>query len=307
MQLQAVVLGQGVRPDGQRSRPTAFFPTPVEARNARDDLLRDVRNGLLPANDSMRVKAASSRSCEQRAGCRLNKHGRRYKALGGSRSRRRTGEPRGGGIRREKARRRPSPRRAVPGRRDGADPVRKQCADRSSMPCTRLYRWAQARELVSTIQPRWCNSRPWTQPRDRVATPDRDGEALGCAEPRDAVPFALAAYATARRAEIRHLRVEDVDLKLGVIYLGADERGRKCRPRSVPSDREAAMAVLRRHLLESGRPDARVCSARASNAADATAACFRSRRFRCGLMTPGIPRMRTVGPREEDRRENHRA
>jgi hypothetical protein len=36
--------------------------------------------------------------------------------------------------------------------------------------------------------------------------------------------------------EIRHARVEDVDLDLGVIYLGADDRGRKSRAaqRAVP-------------------------------------------------------------------------
>ncbi len=47
---------------------------------------------------------------------------------------------------------------------------------------------------------------------------------LGALDPADALPYALAVYATARRAEIRHARVEDVDLDLGVIYLGAEGR-----------------------------------------------------------------------------------
>ena len=71
----------------------------------------------------------------------------------------------------------------------------------------------------------------------------------------DALPFALAAYATARRAEIRHLRVGDVDLKLDVVYLGADEHGRKSRAaqRAVPIVRPLR-AVIRRALLKRGRP-----------------------------------------------------
>ena len=79
---------------------------------------------------------------------------------------------------------------------------------------------------------------------------------LGALEPRDALPYALAVYATARRAEIRHARVEDVDLDLGVIYLGADDRGRKSRAaqRAVPIVKPLA-AMIRRDLMRRGRPD----------------------------------------------------
>ena len=67
--------------DVQRSRITAFLPTPAAARNAREDLLRDVRNGMLPADESMRVHTPPSRrSCGgHELGVALNKHGRRYK------------------------------------------------------------------------------------------------------------------------------------------------------------------------------------------------------------------------------------
>ena len=95
------------------------------------------------------------------------------------------------------------------------------------------------------------------QPRDRVATPAEMARLLAALETADAMPFALAAYAPARRAEIRHLPVEDVDLKLGVIYLGVDQRGRKSRAaqRAVLIVKPLA-TLIRRHLLDSGRPEA---------------------------------------------------
>jgi len=71
----------------------------------------------------------------------------------------------------------------------------------------------------------------------------------------DALPYAIAAYATARRAEIRHAVVEDVDLDLEVIYLGADETGRKSRAaqRALPLVKPLAVLV-RRSLMARGRP-----------------------------------------------------
>jgi hypothetical protein len=60
--------------------------------------------------------------------------------------------------------------------------------------------------------------------------------------PRDALLFALAAYATARRAEIRHLRVEDVDLKLGVRDLGVDDRAARLSGRAASARASASGA-----------------------------------------------------------------
>jgi integrase len=83
------------------------------------------------------------------------------------------------------------------------------------------------------------------KPRDRVATPAvfsallaalshqtpaerRDGVERSPRDAlRDSVPFALAAYATARRQEIQVLDWRDVDLDLGAVELAADEEGRK--------------------------------------------------------------------------------
>jgi integrase len=120
-----------------------------------------------------------------------------------------------------------------------------------------LYAWAQRRELA--------NHDPASQvrlpaidatPRDRVGTVAELTVLLDALDPADALPYALAAYATARRAEIRHAKVEDVDLDLGVIYLGADDRGRKSRAaqRAVPIVKPLA-TMLRRELIRRGRPD----------------------------------------------------
>ena len=247
----------------KKSRPTAFFPTPVEARNARDDLVRDVRDGLLPANDSMRVKAAIESFLRAASdGVALNKHGRRYRPsavrdLTGALENHveaAFGAKRIGDVR----------RRDVQLLVDEMAPTLSGSSVRTVVNAVHsLYRWAQARELAfhdpaALVQLPAMDAKP----RDRVATPAEMAKLLAVLETRDAVPFALAAYATARRAEIRHLRVEDVDLKLGVIYLGADERGRKSRSaqRAVPIVKPL-MALLRRHLLESGRPapDALFC------------------------------------------------
>jgi integrase len=109
-----------------------------------------------------------------------------------------------------------------------------------------LYRFAQERELTTRDPAR--NVRlPIGEPatRDRVATPAEfncllealwdqtpeeveEGEAR---EPRaaleDALPYAIAAYGTARSQEIEVLDWRDVDLKLGIGELAADPAGRK--------------------------------------------------------------------------------
>jgi integrase len=87
-----------------------------------------------------------------------------------------------------------------------------------------------------------------------VATPHELSRLLGALDVSDVLPFAIAAYAGGRRAEIRHARIDDVDLKLGVIYLGVDERGRKSRAaqRAVPLAKPLKI-IVRRALLASKR------------------------------------------------------
>jgi integrase len=87
-----------------------------------------------------------------------------------------------------------------------------------------LYRYAIARELVQ--------SSPITNillptvgeiPRNRVATPVEFRELLLALEPADAVPFALAGYATARSQEILNLTWTEVDWTAEMIYLADEE------------------------------------------------------------------------------------
>jgi hypothetical protein len=47
---------------------------------------------------------------------------------------------------------------------------------------------------------------------------------LGALKPKDALPWALAAYATARKQEIRVLDWSHVDLQLGAVELAVDGR-----------------------------------------------------------------------------------
>src|SRR5215217_5684248 len=91
-----------------------------------------------------------------------------------------------------------------------------------------LYRWAQDRELgghdpAANVRLPAMDAKP----RDRVATPPEFATLLSALKPADALPWALAGYATARKQEIRVLDWRHVDLKLGAIELAADEEGRK--------------------------------------------------------------------------------
>jgi integrase len=247
--------GRAYDRDARKLRNTAFMSTPAEARNAREDLLRDLRAGTLPASESMRTKAAiESFLRAAREGVALNKQGRRYKP---SAIRDLTGalenhvEPAFGAKRIGDVR-----RRDVQLLVDEITPTLSGSRVRSVVNAVHsLYRWAQARELVYH-DPAALVQLPAMDPvpRDRVATPHELSRLLGALDVSDVLPFAIAAYAGGRRAEIRHARIDDVDLKLGVIYLGVDERGRKSRAaqRAVPLAKPLKI-IVRRALLASKR------------------------------------------------------
>ena len=110
------------------------------------------------------------------------------------------------------------------------------------------------------------------KPRDRVATPTefvsllsslerptpaerKAGKERSAEAQRDQLPFALAAYGTARSQEIRVLDWRHLDLKVGAIELAADEEGRKPGGswRVVPMV-APLRAILRREWLAQGRP-----------------------------------------------------
>ena len=249
-----------------KPRKTKSFPSMAEARNARADVEATLRDGRLPASTTMRVaKAVEAFLAAIQAGSALNKHGRPYKpsairdlkgALDGHVSpvlgAKRLGDVRRGDV-----------QRLV----DGLVSTKSGSRVRTVVNAIRsLYAWAQDRELVghdpaARVRLPAMDARP----RDRVATVPEMQLLLGALKTADALPYALAVYATARRAEIRHACVGDVDLDLGVIYLGVDEHGRKSRAaqRAVPIVKPLAV-MLRRELMRQGRPapDALLCPGR---------------------------------------------
>lgn len=105
-----------------------------------------------------------------------------------------------------------------------------------------LYRWAQDRKLVAD-NPAAVVRLPAmnAQPRERVASPREFAQLLSVFEIENALPLALAAYATARRQELRLLRWGDVDLDGGAVRLGADSSGRKDRRRHASEMRSLAV------------------------------------------------------------------
>lgn len=212
-----------------KSRKTALLPTIAAVKSARSDLERDLSAGRLPASQSMRFAAAAEAFLvAAESGRALNKHGRRYKPsavrdLRGAlenHAKPALGTKRVGNVR----------------RRDVQMLVDELVGKSGSSIRTvvnairSLYAWLQDRELVDHDPAQRVRLPAMdAKPRDRVATPGEMASLLEVLEIADALPFALAAYATARRAEIRHLTLDDVDLELGVIYLGVDENGRKSR------------------------------------------------------------------------------
>jgi integrase len=211
---------------------------------------------MVPASTTMRVAAAIEVYLAAiKAGTALNKHGRQYK-LSAIRDLQGALE---GYVKPQLGRYRLADLRRSDVQRlvDRMTPEKSGSRVRTVVNAIRsLYGWAQDRELVdhdpaSRVRLPAMNATP----RDRVATVAEMHTLLDALDSADALPYALAVYATARRAEIRHARVEDVDLDLGVIYLGADERGRKSRAaqRAVPIVKPLAVR-LRREMMRRGRP-----------------------------------------------------
>jgi integrase len=233
-----------------RTVKTARFAKPSEAAAARVLLQESLRRGVLPTSNTMRLEKAIDaflRAAE--SGVALNKHGRRYKpsAIRDLRGALENHVKEALGQRRIGDVRRADVQQLIDGMagRSGSTVRKVVNAIRS------LYRWAQDREMVQH-DPAALVRLPAMDatPRDRVATPVEMAALLAALPADDALPFALAVYATARRGEIRHLTMDDVDLKEGLLYLGADENGRKSRAaqREVPIVKPLA-AILRRAQL----------------------------------------------------------
>jgi integrase len=128
-----------------------------------------------------------------------------------------------------------------------------------------LYRWAISREMVlenpaSLIQLPACDSKE----RDRVARPGEFAHLIGRLAREDALPFALAAYGTARSQEIRALDWPQVDLSHDVLLLADDDVARKSEMarRVVPIARPLRKR-LEEEWVRQGRPtEGRVCPPR---------------------------------------------
>lgn len=237
----------------------------TEARNARQDLADALAGGTLPAPASAKTGVAIERFVEgARDGVVLNKWGRRY--------RRRAVEDIESALHHVPER---LLRRKLDDvrRKDVQALVDKLSADglsgsriRSVVNSLRaLYRWAQDRELAAH-DPAGLVRLPAMDatPRDRVADPAEFAELLEVLELEDALPFALAGYATARHQEIRTLEWPHINLTVAAVELAADPEGRKPggSHRVVPMVLPL-LTIVKRSWIKQGRPsEGKVCPPR---------------------------------------------
>jgi integrase len=246
----------------RKTRKTRRFKRVIEARNARSDLARAVRDGAVAEAVGPKLGEARTRFiAAAREGVALNKWGRRY--------RRRAVQDLESALRQvpdHLARRRMRDVRRGDLQQLVDDMTRRGLSGsrvRSVVNALRsLYRWAQDRELV-VHNPAELVRLPAmdAKPRDRVATPAEFAALLAPLVLDDALPYALAAYATARHQEIRTLDWLHVDLEVGAIELAADEEGRKPGGswRVVPLVKPLR-AMLKRAWIAQGRPaEGKVC------------------------------------------------
>jgi integrase len=248
---------------------TRRFRGVMEARNARKDLADALAKGTAVSVAGPRLDAARKDFiAAAREGIALNKWGRRYRRrawedlesslrrLPDSLARRRLGDITRGDV------------------QSVIDDMTRAGSSgsrvRSVVNALRsLYRWAQDRDLVGHDPA--ANVRlpaMEAKPRDRVATPAEFAQLLGALELADALPWALAGYATARKQEVRILDWRHVDLKVGAVELAADEEGRKPGGswRVVPLVKPL-WKMLREAWIAQGRPtEGKVCPPRQRSA-----------------------------------------
>lgn len=128
-----------------------------------------------------------------------------------------------------------------------------------------LSRWAHKRgklstELADDVQLPADDSTL----RDRIATPGEFAYFLDQLEPEDALPWALAGYATARSQEIEHLDWPEVDFDSDVLLLAEDDEAKKSEAarRIVPLVRQLRDR-LHAEWVRQGKPKrGRVCPPR---------------------------------------------
>lgn len=249
---------------------TKRFASAAAARGARRDLLAALERGELPLDAHQRLRDAHAKFIDAaREGRALNKHGRRYKQSAWEdidECLRKHVLPRLGGRRLADVRR-SDVQRLI----DELTPAMSGSRVRSVVNAVRsLYRWAQDRELVG-YDPAARVRLPAMNAtrRERVATPREFAALLQALELDDAIPYALAAYAMGRRAQIQRLRWRDVDLHIGAVEWGVELDARKspAARRVVPTVRPL-LTLLKRLWIKQGRPpgDQLVCPPRRQRA-----------------------------------------
>jgi integrase len=131
-----------------------------------------------------------------------------------------------------------------------------------------LSRWAKLRGKVPSLLGVDVNlPADDSTPRDRIATPGEFAYLLDQLDGPDALPWALAAYATARSQEIETLEWPEVDFEHDVLLLAADDNARKSEAarRIVPMVRQLRDR-LHAEWVRQGEPrTGRVCPARAKS------------------------------------------
>jgi integrase len=212
-----------------RHRPTKRHKTVGAAKNARDDLLRQVKSGGVPKRlDGIGFKLATEEFlADCRSGVALNKQGKAYtkKAITNLESSLRR-LPSGLCRKQLTAVRLGDFQAAVDGfRREGLSSSRIRAIINAARS---LYTWAIAREKAAA-NPAAEIRLPIldSEERDRIATPGEFVVLLDALDPQDALPWAIAGYGTARLQEIQVLEWPEVDFEHDVMLLAGDETARK--------------------------------------------------------------------------------
>ncbi len=231
-----------------RTRKTRHFRHISEARAARSDLQESLRKGEAQVTSAITFGEARSRFIKDaKDGIALNKHRRPYRPRAYEDLETALAQVPDTIARRRLIRITRGEIQAMVDARS-AGPKRLSSSRISSIvnAIRSLYRWAKDHELAS-LDPAQEIRLPANdaQPRDRVATPaefarliaaifettpaEREAEKTRDIDEarRDALPYVLAGYGSARHQEIQVLDWEHIDLDVGAGELAGDEAGRK--------------------------------------------------------------------------------
>jgi integrase len=252
-----------------RPRKTQRRPQITEAKNLRDDLLAQVRQGTVV--ERPKTVFFEDAKCEFIADCRasvvLNKQGKPYtkKAITNLDSslnrlpswlrKKRLGDVTSGDY-----------QYAVDGfRRAGLSSSRTNAIVNAARS---FNRWAIAHEKLSANAAESIRlPAPDSEERNRVATPGEFAYLLDQLEPEDALPWALGGYGTARLQEIQALEWPEVDFEQDVMLLASDEEARKSEAarRIVPIVKPLRKRLYAEWAMQGRRKTGKVCPPRSKS------------------------------------------